>query len=369
MLLSLSIRDIVLIDRLELEFRPGLGVLTGETGAGKSILLDALGLVLGERAESGLVRQGAAQASVTASFELPPEHPARALLAERGMADEEPLILRRTIGTDGRSRAFVSDQPVGVAFLRQLGAMLVELQGQFEQRGLLDSSTHREALDAFGAHGPLLERVSGAYAAWREAEAAAERFRQELEAARRDETFLRQAVEELARLDPQEGEEARLAADRLLLTHREQVVEAVNAALGLLAGETGGRAASIEDNLRSARRQIERAAEKAGGRLDEALAALDRALLELSEASQALQAFGGSLEFEPGRLESVEDRLYALRDTARKHQTATEALPALRLSLEARLAALEDRGPGAADHARRVAEARAAYIEASASRA
>jgi DNA repair protein RecN (Recombination protein N) len=360
MLQSLSIRDVVLIDRLDLDFRPGLGVLTGETGAGKSILLDALGLALGARAESGLVRQGASLASVTASFDMPRDHPVRTLLNDHGLPEGEPLILRRTLAADGRSRAFVNDQPVGVAFLRQLGAALVEIQGQLEQRGLLDSATHREALDAFGAHGPLLRRVGAAFEAWREAQAAEQRFKDELAAAQRDEAFLRHAAEELARLDPQDEEEGRLAGERIFLAHREQVMEAVNGALALLGGEAD-RAESLEQRARAARRQLERAAEKAGGRLDEALAALDRALLELGEATQALQIFGGGLESEPGRLEAVEDRLYALRDLARKHQGSVEALPALRRNLEARLAAIEERGPGAADHARRVAEARALY--------
>jgi DNA repair protein RecN (Recombination protein N) len=364
MLASLSIRDVVLIDRLDLSFHSGLSVLTGETGAGKSILLDALGLALGARADTALVRQGAAQASVTAAFELPPGHAARALLATQGLPDDEPLVLRRVLSTDGRSRAFVNDQPVSIGFLRQLGEGLVEIQGQLDQHGLLDAATHRAALDAFGNHGNLLEHVRATHEAWHAATEARLRFEVELETARRDEAFLRHATEELATLDPQPGEEARLAEERTLLMHREQVIESLNATLAVLTAENGGRGDGLEAQLRSARRQLERAAEKAGGRLDGAMAALDRAILELSDAVAELQAFGSGVEFEPGRLEAVDERLYALRELARKHHVGTEALPALREALAARLAAIEERGDAKRAHERAVAEARNGYVKA-----
>src|SRR5436190_22417983 len=211
MLLSLSIRDFVLIEKLDLTFAhgadPGLGALTGETGAGKSILIDALGQALGARADSAAVRRGAAQASVAASFDLPRGHAAHAILAEQGLDDEDVLTLRRTIGADGRGRAFVNDQPASVALLRGLGETLVEIQGQMEQHGLLDMATHRASLDAFAGLEKQAETVRDAWRAWREAE----RLRVEAEAAaaaaRRDEDFLRHAVKELAALSPRPEDE------------------------------------------------------------------------------------------------------------------------------------------------------------------
>src|SRR5262245_51370441 len=197
MLTGLAIRDVVLIDRLDLEFGDGLTTLTGETGAGKSILLDALGLALGARAESGAVRAGAAQAAVTATFEPPPRHPVRALAAEHGLDAAEGLILRRVVGADGRSRAFVNDQPASVALLRQLGGLLVEIHGQFESQGLLDPATHRAALDAFGGHEAPAAKVAAAHAAWRASVDAEEAARGEAETAARDEEFLRHALGEL----------------------------------------------------------------------------------------------------------------------------------------------------------------------------
>jgi DNA repair protein RecN (Recombination protein N) len=366
MLVGLSIRDVVLIDRLELSFHSGLCVLTGETGAGKSILLDALGLALGARAEAALVRHGSAQASVAAAFELPPGHPALGTLAEHGLAQDEPLLLRRVLAADGRSRAFINDQPVSVGLLRAVGESLVEIQGQLDQHGLIDAATHRAALDELGVHGALVERVGAAHAAWREAVAALKRFLAELEAARRDEEYLRHAAAELERVAPKPGEEASLASERTLLMHREQIVESVSATLASLAGDAGGRSDGLEQQLRSARRQLERAAGKAGGRLETVLAALDRAILELGEASRELQAFGHGIDAEPGRLEAVEERLYALRDLARKHRVESDALPALRETLAARLAAIEERGDVQARHERTVAEAREAYMTAAA---
>lgn len=364
MLTSLSIRDVALIDRLDLSFHSGLCVLTGETGAGKSILLDALGLALGARAEALLVRHGAAQASVAAAFEPARDHTAWRLLAERNIMQDDSLVLRRVLSADGRSRAFVNDQPVSVGFLRQLGDCLVEIQGQLDQHGLLDSSTHRTALDAFGGHLDLLERTRAAHATWGEALSARDRFASELEAGRRDEEFLRHAASELEELAPQPGEEALLTEERSLLMHREQVMDALNATLAALTDDATQRGVGLETQLRAARRQLERAAEKAGGRLNETMAALDRAVVELSEAVAALQAFGSGVEFEPGRLEAVDERLYALRDMARKHRVSTEALPALRETLAARLAAIEERGDAKERHERAVAEARKAYLEA-----
>src|SRR5690606_21991979 len=234
MLAGLSIRDVVIIDRLDLAFRPGLNVLTGETGAGKSILLDALGLALGARSESTLLRPGATQATVTAVFELAPDHPARALLREHGLDAEGDLVLRRVLSADGRTRAFVNDQPTSVGLLRQTGETLVEIQGQFEQRGLLDPATHRAMLDAYGGLADAAAATRVAHAAWRAAERALADAETAASTARADEDFLRHALAELDALKPRAGEEKELADLRAALLNKEKIVEALAAADGEL---------------------------------------------------------------------------------------------------------------------------------------
>ena len=266
MLQALAIRDVVLIDRLDLAFERGLSVLTGETGAGKSILLDALGLALGARGDAGLVRKGAAGATVTASFEPAPRHPVHAMLREHGIEADGLVILRRTLGADGRSRAFVNDQPASVGLLREIGQALVEVHGQFESHGLLDIATHRAALDAFAAHGALVDDVAAAHAAWRAAADAETAARDEAARAEQDADFLRHALDELDALDPKPGEEAELARQRSMLGAREKLIDALNGALGDLTSQKG-----VEGNLRTAQRQLERVAAQAAGRLDAAL--------------------------------------------------------------------------------------------------
>jgi len=356
MLASLAVRDVVLIDRLALELAPGLAVLTGETGAGKSILLDALGLALGARAEARLVRQGAEQASVAAVFELPGEHPARALLAEQGLADEGSLTLRRTLARDGKSRAFVNDQPVSIGLLRQLGDLLVEVQGQFENRGLLDAATHRGLLDAFGGLQAEAGRLALRWRAWRDAEAAAEAAAEDLAAARRDEDFLRHALDELAALDPRPGEEESLAAERQLLLHTGRILEALSEARQALAGR-----AAAEGLLATAARALERVAEKAGGRLQPLIEALERALAETDEVGRRIDALSADTELDPQRLERIEERYFALKDLARKHGREVEALPALRADFAARLAALDSGGAELERLRREAADAGAAW--------
>src|SRR5665213_181508 len=256
MLLSLAIRDVVLIDRLDLSFRPGLCVLTGETGAGKSILLDALGLALGVRAESGLVRQGAEQASVAAEFALPKNHPAHALLKEAGLAaDGDGLVLRRIVAADGRSRAFVDDQPASVSLLRQLGEALVEIEGQFAQRGLLDPATHREALDAYGVAPARQQALASGWTEWRERNAARDAAAARLQSARAEEEFLRHALREIDALEPKPGEETALAEERALLMNKERLSEALDAVLGELGGERGAGGAGAR-GARGARSDI-----------------------------------------------------------------------------------------------------------------
>ncbi|MGH6913241.1 MAG: AAA family ATPase, partial [Geminicoccales bacterium] len=237
MLTSLAIRDIVLIDQLDLELAPGLCVLTGETGAGKSILLDALGLALGSRAERHLVRRGARQGSVSAVFALAQDDPVRALLAEHGIEAEDLLVVRRVLGADGRSRAFVNDQPVGTGLLRQLGDLLVEVHGQHEQQGLLDGAVQRRLLDAFGQHGPLRDHLRRAWASSREADRRHAEMAAEVERASREEIWLRHACGELDQLAPEPGEEEALAETRARMMNREKLLQAIQDALGLLRGQ------------------------------------------------------------------------------------------------------------------------------------
>lgn len=357
MLVSLSVRDIVLIDRLDLTFESGLCVLTGETGAGKSILLDALGLALGGRAETRLLRPGAERASVTAAFEPPPDHPAWSVLRDQDLdIEESQLVLRRSLSSDGRSRAFVNDQPASVALLRQLGDCLVEVQGQFEQRGLLDVASHRALLDAFGDLAPRRDKVARCWHDWRRAEDRLRETEEALATASRDEELLRHALEEMAALDPQPGEEAALAERRQLLMHREQLIEAINAALGTLTDSDLGTNGA-QGQLGLARRDLERVADKAGGRLAPVLDALARAEAELEEAVLQIQAAAADMEGDGGDLASVEERYFALRDLARKHACEVDELPALAEEMATRLQRIER---GDADLAQLRADAAAA---------
>ncbi len=359
MLLGLSIRDVVLIDKLDLAFRPGLCVLTGETGAGKSILLDALGLALGMRAEASLVRPGANQAMVTAEFDLPADHPARRLLDEAGIAAENDVVmLRRVVGTDGRSRAFIDDQPASIGLLRQLGEMTVEIEGQFAQTGLLDPATHRETLDAFGVARTQREQIAISWAAWKKLAREREAAEADFAKARADEDFLRHAMAEISAIEPRTGEETQLAEERALLVNRERVLENLEAALSGLAGDSGA-----EQALSGAARAIERAKGKSGGRLEAAASALERAIVETREAIAELEAASRALQG-PSSLEEIEERLFALRALARKHNVTVESLPKLHADFAAKLGALDDGGAAIATLSRREAEARQAYLAA-----
>jgi DNA repair protein RecN (Recombination protein N) len=357
MLGSLSIRDVVLIEKLDLGFDCGLSVFTGETGAGKSILLDSLSLALGARADSALVRHGAPQLSVIAEFDPPAGHPARTLLAEQDIdVDGVPLLLRRVVSADGRSKAYVNDQPVSVGLLRKVGDELVEIHGQFESHGLLDTATHRPVLDAFAG---LSDSLTGLWAGWRAAAKARQTAEDTLKQARAEEESLRHAHDELAALAPKAGEDAELANTRTLLQHGEKLVEAMNAAQAALNGR-----GEVESSLRSAQRTLERVAERAGGKLDPVIAALDRAACETAEAVGLLERASADIDLDPGRLDKVEERLFALRAAARKHATEVDALAALKDDLARRLAALDGGGGDLARLARAEQAARAAYVEA-----
>ena len=357
MLRSLSIRDIVLIDRLDLSFRSGLCVLTGETGAGKSILLDALGLALGERADSSLVRPGAAQAVVVAEFDVDPAHAAWPVLHEQGIACEpgEPLILRRSVSGDGRSRAFINDQPVSVSLMRQIGEDLVEIHGQFENQRLMQAATHRLLLDAFGALQKELAAVRKGYAAWREAAEARQRAAADLETARREEEFLRHAVDELDKLDPAPGEEADLDARRRLMQGAERIREDIAKAFAALGPD------GAEGMMGDALRWLEAVADRAEGRLEDPAAALSRALVELGEAQQGVEACLDALEFDPHELERIEERLFAIRALARKHGVPPDDLGGFAGELRARLDAIDRGAENIAALGRAEAAAQATY--------
>lgn len=356
MLTSLAIRDVVLIEALELDFGAGLGVLTGETGAGKSILLDALGLALGARADSGLVRQGAAQAVVTASFDTPHDGgPIASLLAENALEIDpgEPLIIRRIVKADGGSRGFVNDQPASAGLLRELAQYLVEVHGQHDDRGLLNPRGHRALLDAFGrCHAGL---VAQAYRAWRDAEDALAVARAEIDAAARDRDYLAHAVAELRQLAPEPGEEETLAERRRSMQRAEKIAEDMVALDDYLAGSDGGLA-----RLRQAARVLERIAD-AHPALGEALAALDRAINEGALAEDQLAAARAALMFDPRALEEDEARLFDLRAMARKHRVQPDDLAQLAEDMAGRLATIEAGEEGLAQLDRRVPETRAAY--------
>ena len=360
MLLDLTIRDVVLIDRLDLALRPGLCVLTGETGAGKSILLDALGLALGRRAEAGLVRTGAREAAVSAEFSVGQNHPAHAILREAGLdGHSEAIVMRRLVGADGRSRAFVNDEPTSVGLLRELGDSLVEIQGQFEQRGLLDPANHRTILDALAEHTITPDALADAWRGWREAQRREEAAAQRLAASRDEEDLLRHHLAELDSLAPGEDEEERLAARRSLLQNAERLAETLTETIGELDGKGGAQAA-----LARAARRLERARERAQGLLDAALAATERAAAETAEALAALEIARRQLELDPGALEKVEERLFALRALARKHQVAIADLPSLRQRMATRLAEIEAGAESVEHHARATAEARGRFVAA-----
>jgi DNA repair protein RecN (Recombination protein N) len=336
MLAALSIRDIVLIDRLELGLAPGLCALTGETGAGKSILLDALGLAIGGRADAGLVSQTAKQGSVIAVFDVPSDHPARLALSENGLDAEGDLILRRVQARDGRTRAFVNDQPVSIGLLRQLGDLLVEIHGQHDERGLLDASGHRALLDLFGGLDGKATDLRRLWAVVTEARVALEAHQAKLSRAQAEQDYLRHVTSELDELAPEEGEETRLAEDRILMMNSEKVASDLVEAQDALTGNGG-----LEARLSQAMRRLARAAEQVGGRLDASIAALDRTLTEAADARDELERATRALEFDPQSLERAETRLFALRAAGRKHNVPVDQLAALAEKFRSQLADIE----------------------------
>jgi DNA repair protein RecN (Recombination protein N) len=336
MLAALSIRDIVLIDKLDLTFGAGLSALTGETGAGKSILLDAFSLAIGARGDASLVRRGAEQGQVTATFELAPDHPVLALLAGNDISLEDTLILRRVQGADGRSRAFINDTNVSVQLLRQVGQALVEIHGQHDERALIDPSGHRDLVDAFGGLSDDAKYVQALYDAWLVADAARGRHESEIAATRANADYVAHALEELHALNPEAGEEEALAEKRQLMMNAEKIAADLNEALDALQGE--GTAGA---RLASALRRIERQAAGGGALLTGVAEALERVMSETNTARDKLEEALAATAFEPVDLERAEERLFGLRALARKHRVQVDDLPGLTARLEAELAALD----------------------------
>ncbi len=365
MLAALAIRDIVLIDRLEIDFAPGMTVLTGETGAGKSILLDALALALGGRGDGALVRHGSTQGQVSAVFDVPAEHPARTLLAENAIDHDGEVILRRVQTADGRTRAFVNDQPVGVALLRDVGARLVEIHGQHDDRALVDPAEHRRLLDAFGGLESEASDVAAAFRGWRSAESEVALLRRRIASARSEGDYLRASVDELQRLAPQPGEETELAEQRHRMMAIEKIATDLSDAHDTLAGQ-----GSPVPTLASLARRLERKREQAGGLLDGVVEAIDRAIDALEEAEGLLDTSIRAAAFDPKDLERTEERLFALRAAARKFDTPVEGLAGLRERMEADLAALDSGEErlaaleAAAQQAKRAFDTRAAALSA-----
>ncbi len=339
MLTALCVRDIVLIDRLDIDFEQGLVVLTGETGAGKSILLDALGLALGARGDASLVRASASKGVVTAQFSLSVSHPALALLAEQGIDAGDELVIRRVQAADGKSRAFINDQPVSVNLLRQTGGLLAEIHGQHDDRALVDVANHRRLLDAFGQLDNRRQTVSEAWQALSEARKSLADHEARMAEADAEAAFLEHSAEELRTLAPKAGEEEELASRRQIMMRAEQFCDAIQEAAAILRDD-----GTLEARLNGALRRLERRRDEAQGHLDLACDSLERVVVELAEAGAALEEAERSFAFEPQELEAAEERLFALRAAARKHKVSVDALPDLLQKFESALGEIEDGG-------------------------
>lgn len=356
MLAQLSIRDIVLIERLDLAFEPGLSVLTGETGAGKSILLDSLSLALGGRGDGSLVRNGTERGQVTAVFDVPMQHAARALLRGNGIDDDGDLIFRRQQSADGRTKAYVNDQPVSVQLMRQAGQLLVEIHGQHDDRALVDTDAHRLLLDAFGGLSEAAADVGTLYHHWKEAERTLRRHRDKVEAAAREADYLRSSVEELEVLSPQDGEEDALAEVRARMMKAERIAGDINEASDFLNGS-----ASPVPLIAALVRRLERKSHEAPGLLEETVEFLDLALNQLSDAQMAVETALRKTEYDPKELERTEERLFALRAAARKYSVPVTGLPALAAKMIADLADLDAGEEKLVQLQARLTEARAAF--------
>lgn len=360
MLAALTVKDVVLIESVSLEFARGLNVLTGETGAGKSILLDALGLAAGGRGQGrASVRPGAAQGSATAIFEAPMDHGARSLLAEQSIACDHEIVLRRTMSADGRTRAFINDEPVGVALLKDVGAALLEVHGQADDRGLFDARTHRKLLDAFGQHEALAGDIAARFVLLERAREEAGRLEKEAAAALADAEYVTASTKELQTLDPLEGEEAQLAAERTLLANAAKIAAEVSAASEALGGERGA-----ESILAGALKRLSRMGDEARRAASHAAAALEQAFTFAEEARRELDALLGRLDVDAGELERKEDRLHELRAAARKFGVSADRLSRVRAEFETKMEAMETGGSRLKEVRAAADAARETYVEA-----
>jgi DNA repair protein RecN (Recombination protein N) len=357
-LAALTIRDIVLIEQAALEFAPGLNVLTGETGAGKSILLDSLGLAVGNRGRAN-VRAGAAQGSATAVFEPENSHAAWAMLREQAMEGSEEIVLRRTLSADGKSRAFVNDQAVGVGLLKDLGSLLLEVHGQQDDRGLFDVGTHRALLDGFGGLNGDAQTVAALHAEWSAARNALEELKALADRARAEADFVRAAADELSEFAPEKGEEESLAGERALLMNAARIAEDVSSALELLSGERGA-----ETGLAQALKKLSRMNEQARKAAQPAETALEQAYAFAEEARRELDSLLSRLETDTGGLERKEERLFALRALARKYGVTPDELASIRDDYVARREALVSGGDQIKKAEAKVTAGRDAYLTA-----
>lgn len=354
MLTSLTIQNIVLIDRLQLEAGDGLLALTGETGAGKSILLDALGLALGARADSGLVRHGEDQAAATACFDIPAKHPVNALLREKEIAVSDTLILRRTLGRDGRSKAFINDAPVGVQLLKDVGALLVEVHGQFETHGLLDPATHLGVLDVYA--GIDSSPIRSAWKTWRQAKERFDRAMSDIESARMQEDYLRYTVAELEKLDPQPGEDAVLSEKRQLLMNREKMAGAFSQATNIIESENG-----LQGQMGKLQAVLERLSDK-DPQVKPLVEALGRAQAEISDIGWQVEKIRSAAERSTERLEDIEERYFALKEIAKKHRTTVDGLAAIYEDLSQKLRLITNQEEALAEMQKATAAARTVYM-------
>ena len=336
MLVNLSIRNIVLIEKLDLTLRAGLCTLTGETGAGKSILLDALALATGARGDAGLVRSGAEQGTVTAAFDIPEDKLVTRIMEEHDLPCEGQIILRRVQSKDGRSRAFVNDAPVSVHLLKTIGSALVEIHGQNESQSLTDGPVQLSLLDSYAGHGDKVDALKQKYNHLKECEEQLELYKNSSERAAAEEDFLRHALEELEKIDPKEGEEESLSEERTLLMNSEKIAGYIAEALVLIDGDK-----ALQSALNGALRQLEKVSDQAAGRLDTTITALERAVIEADEAQTQLLEASRDLVYDPQRLEQVEERLFGLKALARKHAVQVDQLPATKTMLQQQLDDIE----------------------------
>ena len=336
MLVNLSIRNIVLIEKLDLTWRAGLCTLTGETGAGKSILLDALALATGARGDAGLVRSGAEQGTVTAAFDIPEDKLVTRIMEEHDLPCEGQIILRRVQSKDGRSRAFINDAPVSVNLLKTIGSALVEIHGQNESQSLTDGPVQLSLLDSYAGHGDKVDALKQNYNHLKECEEQLELYKNASERAVAEEDFLRHALEELEKIDPKEGEEESLSEERTLLMNSEKIAGYIAEALVLMEGDK-----ALQSALNGALRQLEKVSDQAAGRLDTTITALERAVIEADEAQTQLLEASRDLVYDPQRLEQVEERLFGLKALARKHAVQVDQLPATKTMLQQQLDDIE----------------------------